>query len=60
MFTNAKYIKDSITGLMVSVKVEIDGNTSFVPIDTMNGDYNEIMRLVASGELVISAASEAP
>lgn len=60
MYENAQYIKDIMTGYVVSVKVDINGTTSFVPIGTMNGDYNEIMRLVASGELVIAPASEAP
>jgi hypothetical protein len=54
MFTNAKYDKDAFSGNISSIIVDINGTTSFVPIDTMNGDYNEIMRLVAAGELVIA------
>ena len=60
MYANAQYIKDIMTEYVVSIRVDINGNTSFVPIDTMNGDYNEIMRLVASGDLVIAPAPEAP
>jgi hypothetical protein len=54
MFTNAKYNKDAFTGNISSITVDINGVTSFVPIDTMNGDYNEIMRQVEAGELVIA------
>jgi leucyl aminopeptidase len=56
MFTNAWYVKDPLTGAIVCIRVDINGITSFVPIDTMNGDYVEIMRLVAAGELIIADA----
>jgi hypothetical protein len=56
MFTNAKYNKDAFTGNISSIVVDINGITSFVPINEGNGDYNEIMRLVKSGELVIADA----
>ena len=57
MYASAKYINDPMTGVDVSIRVDINGVTSFVPIDAQNGDYNEIMRLVDAGELVIAPAS---
>jgi hypothetical protein len=57
MYTNAQYMNNAITGEVSFIRVDINGVTSFVPIDTMNGDYDEIMRLVDAGELVIAPAS---
>ena len=54
MYTNAQYV--AFFGTIASIRVDINGITSFVPIDTMNDDYNEIMRLVAAGDLVIADA----
>jgi hypothetical protein len=54
MFTNAKYNKDAFTGNISSITVDINEVTSTVPLDAMNGDYNSIMRLVESGELVVA------
>ena len=56
MYTNAQYINGT-SGEITTIRVDINGVTSFVPIDTENGDYDEIMRLVAAGELVIAPAS---
>jgi hypothetical protein len=56
MYTNAQYMTD-LLGDVASIRVDINGVPSFVPIDTMNGDYNEIMRLVDAGELIIAPAS---
>ena len=56
MYTNAKYTTDNL-GDVSGIMVDINEITSVVPIDTMNGDYNEIMRLVDAGELVIAPAS---
>jgi hypothetical protein len=56
MYANIKYI-NNISGEASVLMVSINGITSFVPIDVKNGDYNEIMRLVAAGELVIAPAS---
>lgn len=57
MFTNAQYMNSPPTGTPNTIRVDINGITSFVPIDIDNGDYNEIMRLVAAGELIIAPAS---
>ena len=56
MYTNAQYVANPI-GEVNSIVLDINGVKTFVPIDTMNGDYNEIMRLVAAGDLVIAPAS---
>ena len=55
MYTNAQYI--AFYGTVTNIRCDIDGITSFVPIDDMNGDYNEIMRLVDAGDLVIAPAA---
>lgn len=55
MYTNAKYMND-MSGSPSSIRVDINGVTSFVPLDPANTDYQNIMRLVESGELVIAPA----
>ena len=53
----AKYILDPIDGeTKVTIKANIDGKFSFVPINEENNDYLEIMRQVESGELTIEDA----
>ena len=54
MYTNAQYI--AINGVNVSIRVDINGVTSFVPLDPANTDYQNIMALVAAGELTIASA----
>ena len=56
MYSNAQYIKDSATGQDVAIRVDINGVTSFVPLDPANTDYQNIMQLVAEGKLVIQPA----
>jgi hypothetical protein len=56
MYTNAQYVFNPI-GEVNSIVLDINGVKTFVPIDIENGDYNEIMRLVDAGELVIAPAS---
>ena len=41
------------------IRVDINGVTSFVPLDEANTDYKNIMALVAAGELTIAPADEA-
>ena len=55
MFNNAQYISDP-TGTNVAIRVDINGITSFVPIDANNTDYGTIQDLIASGELTIADA----
>jgi hypothetical protein len=54
MYTNAQYI--AIGGINASVRCDINGVTSFVPLDPANTDYANIMALVAAGELTIAPA----
>ena len=54
MYENAQWI--DLDGKHISIKVDIDGVTSFVPIDQENSDYKNIMRLVDEGKLVIAPA----
>ena len=54
MYTNAQYFAPS--GIVNSIRVDINGVTSFVPLDPANTDYANIMALVDAGELVIAPA----
>lgn len=38
------------------IRVDINGATSFVPLDPANSDYQAIMALVEAGELTIAPA----
>ncbi len=55
MYTNAQYSPDP-TGKPVGIRCDINGATSFVPLDPANTDYQNIMALVAAGELTIAPA----
>jgi hypothetical protein len=54
MYTNAQYA--AFNGVDTSIRVDINGVTSFVPLDPANSDYQNIMALVAAGELTIAPA----
>jgi hypothetical protein len=54
MYSNAQYI--AFNGTNTGIRCDINGVTSFVPIDDANSDYTNIMALVAAGELVIAPA----
>lgn len=56
MYNNAQYTKDSISGEVTGIRVDINGVTSFVPLDPANTDYQNIMKLVDEGQLVIQPA----
>jgi hypothetical protein len=56
IYTNAQYANDPITGIVISISVDINGMPSFVPIDPANTDYSNIMQLVESGDLIIKPA----
>ena len=59
MYTNAQYYNNTLTGQSPDgIRVDIDGVTSFVPIDPANTDYANIMELVAEGKLTIAPADE--
>ena len=52
--TNAQYIADE--GQNLSIKCTIDGSECFVPLTVGNTEYDEIMRQVNAGELIIQDA----
>jgi hypothetical protein len=54
MYTNAQYIASD--GQNTEIRVDINGLTSFVPLDPANTDYQNLMALVAAGELTIAPA----
>jgi hypothetical protein len=53
VYTNAQYIENPPN----SIRCDINGVTSYVPIDPANTDYANIMQLVAEGKLTIAPAS---
>ena len=57
MYTNAQYI--AFNGVTTGIRCDINGVTSFVPIDPANTDYKNLMALVAAGELTIAPAEGA-
>jgi hypothetical protein len=54
MYTNARYI--AFKGVNTSIRCDINGVTSYVPLDPANTDYQNITALVAAGELTIAPA----
>ena len=54
--TSAQYLNNFATGQPSSIKAIIDGQEMFVPLAAGNRHYNEIMRQVDAGELVIQEA----
>ena len=58
-YTNAQYYND-LSGNPAGIRCDINGVTSFVPLDPANTDYQNIMALVAAGEIVIAPAPDAP
>jgi hypothetical protein len=55
MYTNAQYYND-LSGSPQGIRCDINGVTSFVPLDPANTDYANMMALVAAGELTIAPA----
>ena len=55
MYTNVQYV--SFSGNITGIRCDINGVTSFVPLDPANVDYKNLMALVAAGELTIAPAS---
>lgn len=56
MYNNARYMIIPPSTQYSCVRVDINGVTSFVPLDPANTDYANIMQLVAEGKLVIQPA----
>lgn len=57
MYSNGFYIL-SPSQEVECIKIDINGITSFVPLDPANTDYAAIMALVEAGELTIAPAEE--
>jgi hypothetical protein len=55
MYTNAQYY-NTLYASPAGIRCDINGVTSFVPIDEANTDYQNIMALDAAGELTIAPA----
>ena len=55
MYSNAQYVNGP-DGNSSCIRVSINGITSFVPLDPANTDYQNIMKLVDEGKLVIAPA----
>ena len=55
MYSNAQYVKD-MGGNVNGIRVDINGITSFVPLDPANTDYQNLMRLQEEGKIVIAPA----
>ena len=58
MYSNAQYM-NNFGGKTSCIRCDINGVTSFVPIDPANTDYANIMRLASEGKLTIAPAEGA-
>ena len=58
--TSAKYVNSPMTGQPSSISASIDGQEWSVPLVAGNRHYDEIMRQVEAGTLVIQEANEIP
>lgn len=56
--TNAKYVKNEVTGENCIIKANINNIEYCVPIDPENTEYAEILRQVELGNLEIEPADE--
>ena len=54
--TTAQYVADPISGNNSTVRATIDGQEVFVPLDSANRHYAEILKQVAAGDLTIADA----
>jgi len=59
MIKNAQYYSPLGFSAPSWIRCDINGVTSFVPLDPANMDYQNIMQLVAEGELTIAPAEGA-
>ena len=53
--TSAQYYNDR-DGVQDGIRIVVDGITMYVPLETGNRHYDEIMRQVAAGTLTIEDA----
>ncbi len=54
MYTNARYCIPPFMAEINGIQVDIDGVSTFVPVDPENTDYRNIMQLVDEGKLIIT------
>ena len=54
--TSAQYVIDTLSNQNSSVKIVVNNETMFVPLDLENRHYAEIMRQVEAGTLTIQDA----
>jgi len=57
MYTNTQYI--SFNGVVTGISCDINNIAGFIPIDSTNTDYKNIMTLVEAGTLTITPAPTA-
>lgn len=55
MYTDPQYV-NNLSGSAFAIRVVNGTDTSFIPLDENNSDYQEIMKLVNSGYLTIAPA----
>lgn len=56
MYSNAQYVVIRPSTEPNAISVDINGVTSIVPLDPANTDYQNLMKLVEEGKLVIAPA----
>ena len=56
--TSAQYVNDPLDNVVCGVRATIDGRSMFVPMNSANRHYAEIMRQVEAGELTIQDADD--
>ena len=54
--TEAQYVFDEILNKNDNIKATINGKEMFIPLDTANRHYAEILRQVEAGTLTIQEA----
>jgi len=54
--TSAQYHNSPSSGKQVAIKATVDGEVMYVPLETGNRHYDEIMKQVAAGTLTIADA----
>jgi hypothetical protein len=54
MYSNAQWV--DWYGDHIAIRVDINGVTSFVPLDPQNTDYANLMELEREGKIVIQPA----